>query len=814
MMISPPNAAAAAGEDLAVVRHPTRLAALRRTALLDTPAEDAFDRVTRLAARIFGVPIALVSLVDEDRQFFKSAIGLPEPWASQRQTPLTHSFCKHVVQTGEPLVVENSRVHPLVRNNGATTEIGVVAYAGIPLTTSDGLTLGSLCVIDTQPHAWSHDEVQVLEDLARTLTHKIELHTAMLEAERERRERSTILERITDAFFALDTRWRFTFVNGRAAQILGRPAGELTGTTIWEQFPALVGTPLYRECQRAAVRQVTVQLDVFYEPANAWFEANVYPSPDGLSLYLNDITERRRAEEALRIRDRAIASVSEGIVIADARAADLPIIHVNAGFERVTGYTAAEVFGRSCRFLQGDGTDPEVVDSIRAAIRAGTACEAEVLNFRKDGTPFWNHLSIAPVFDSEGTLTHFVGVQKDISEQKRAAQALRESEEQVRQAQKMDAVGSLVAGIAHDFNNLLTSINGHACLALQDLDATSPVREDIEEVLKAGERAALLTSQFLAFCRQQVASPRPMDLNDLVAETSKLLGRIIGEDIALVLDLDDAARRVEADPGQLAQVLVNLASNARDAMPGGGTLSIRTRGILVDAAEARRLGLQSAGRFVRLEVSDSGCGMDAETCARVFDPFFTTKGVQGTGLGLSTVYGIVKQCGGHIRVSSHPDQGTTLSILLPVPTAEPMGSGVSAAGGPSGAEARTRVLVVEDEAAIRHLVRKVLQKKGFELLEAEDGVAALQLVERHGDSIDLVITDVVMPRMGAGELVRQLAARRPGLRVICMSGYMPDVVANHGVLDVAEAFMEKPFTPDSLLRTVSEVLARPAQRRS
>jgi two-component system, cell cycle sensor histidine kinase and response regulator CckA len=379
-------------------------------------------------------------------------------------------------------------------------------------------------------------------------------------------------------------------------------------------------------------------------------------------------------------------------------------------------------------------------------------------------------------------------------------------EEQLRQAQKMEAIGQLTGGIAHDFNNMLTVIIGYSELILQKLKADDPLRSEVEQVKEAGVRASLLTRQLLAFSRKQVLQPKVLDLNAVLTNMDRMLQRLIGENIDLVTMPSPGLGRVHADPGQIEQIIMNLAVNARDAMPGGGKLTIETANAELDDAYAREHIAVKSGPYVMLAVSDTGCGMDAETQARIFEPFFTTKEPgKGTGLGLSTVFGIVKQSGGDIWVYSEPGRGTTFKIYLPwvegaVETVEP---GVAPAGAVRGSET---ILLVEDDAGIRRLVRQVLAERGYWVLEAIHVKHAIQISEQHTVPIHLLVTDVVMPGMSGRELAEHLKPSRPDMKVLFMSGYTDKAIVHHGVLDPGTAYLQKPFTPDALARKVREVL--------
>jgi PAS domain S-box-containing protein len=382
-------------------------------------------------------------------------------------------------------------------------------------------------------------------------------------------------------------------------------------------------------------------------------------------------------------------------------------------------------------------------------------------------------------------------------------------ERQFQQAQKMEAVGRLAGGIAHDFNNLLTVITSYADLLLEDFSPEDARREDMKEIQKAAVSAAGLTRQLLAFSRQQVLEPRVLDVNDVVASADSLLKRLLGEDIDLVTMLAPEVGAVMADRGQLEQVIVNLAVNARDAMPDGGKLTIETTNAEMDEAYARTHPPAQPGRFVMLAVSDTGVGMDEQTLGRIFEPFFTTKEVgKGTGLGLATVYGVVKQSGGFIWVYSEPGQGTTFKIYLPRVEQPAEAVAPPAAPGKSLQGTET-VLLVEDADPIRAVARKVLDRLGYTVLEAPNGEVALQVATRHQGPIHLLLTDVIMPELGGRRLADQLIALRPEVKVLYTSGYTDDAVVRHGVLNSGIAYLQKPFTPDALARKLRDVLDAP-----
>jgi two-component system, cell cycle sensor histidine kinase and response regulator CckA len=751
----------------------------------------------------------------------------------------------------------------------------------------------------------------------------------------------------------------------------------------------------------------------------------------------------------------AIDSITEGVLICDARLPDFPTVYVNAAFEKLTGYTFEEIKGRNCRFLQGAETSPRMVKKIRESLKRKKTFHGKILNYRKNGVPFWNDLRITPLFDESGSLTYFVGVQNDITERKISEESLRASEarfrllcesaplgvfmannqgqclfsnlylqklaglpfdqllgfgwekiihpedrqrfskgwvvatetgtelhqqyrflpadgiirwvnirtapvysaggqlvshvgtvediterkhaeellsraeakyrnlvesspaivyfahphppfstiyvsqsvikfgysteewfdrpdmwisliheedrervlrttevamlqgldtdleyriiardgairwvhdkgrfvsdeqgnrlgwqgvmlditetkeleEQLRQSQKLESVGLLAGGIAHDFNNMLNVITGYSELALRRLDEHNPLRQYMEEIKKAGKRSAALTNQLLAFSRQQVLQPVVLDLNEVVGDTIKMLQRLIGEDMQLTTTLSPKAGRVTIDPGQMSQILMNLAVNARDAMPQGGKLTIETANIFFEPeAAGQTIGILP-GAYVMLSVSDTGTGMSEETKQHLFEPFYTTKEIgKGTGLGLATVYGIVKQSGGNISVDSKEGSGTTFKVYLPRVVEQQIEVEKLkeiTAELPKGTET---ILLVEDEEMVRQLSMEILKECGYTVISAVNGVEALKLCEEGECRFDLLMTDVVMPQMGGRELAEKLAEKLPGLRILFTSGYTDDAVMRHGVVETNANFIQKPFTPLALAGKIREIL--------
>ncbi len=513
-----------------------------------------------------------------------------------------------------------------------------------------------------------------------------------------------------------------------------------------------------------------------------------------------EVAERRRAEEAMGRLTAILESTTDLVGIAGA---DRRVLYLNRAGRTMLG------IGEDEDISTGDLTQghPEwarafiLREAIPAAVRDGV-WSGETALLQRDGREVPVSQVILAHRGRDGAIEFLSTIARDVTE-------IKSLERQLLQAQKMEAIGRLAGGVAHDFNNLLTAITGYTELVLSGLAPDAPQRRDLGEVQKAAERAAALTRQLLAFSRQQVLQPRVLDLNAVVADVEQMLRRVIGEDIGVVVVAGPALWPVRADPGQLGQVLLNLAVNSRDAMPEGGTLTIETANLELDGAYVRRHAAVRPGPYVMLAVSDTGVGMDAEIQARIFEPFFTTKEHgKGTGLGLATVYGIVKQSGGHIWVYSEPGRGTTFKIYLP--RAEDDGErpapAASTAGPAGGSET---VLLVEDEEGVRTLASRVLAAAGYTVLEARDAGEALAINRRHDGPVALLLTDLVMPGASGTDLAARLAAERPDLKVLYMSGYTGDATVRHQILQPHTAFLEKPFTPAALARKVRDVLDAP-----
>lgn len=520
--------------------------------------------------------------------------------------------------------------------------------------------------------------------------------------------------------------------------------------------------------------------------------------PVAVQRALDDTSAREDRRKADKTRDllASIVESSDDAIIG--LALDGTILTWNRGARRIYGYTAEHIAGKPIAALFA----PDSLDTLSQAmqiVRQGRSVDRyETRGSTADGRSIEVAFSMSPILKEDRDLEGISAIIRDITD-------LKTLEKELLLAQKMEAIGRLAAGVAHDFNNLLTVINGYSTLLLSRLSESDSMSAPLAQINRAGERAASLTRQLLAFSRKQILQPRVLDLNGIVADMNRMLQRLIGEDIDLVTVLDPNLGRIKADPGQIEQVVMNLVVNARDAMPKGGKLTIETANLELQETVTRRHFSVSPGSYVTLTITDSGIGMNQETQARIFEPFFTTKSQgEGTGLGLSTAYGIVSQSGGAIIVYSELGHGTSFKIYLPRDHEAPQRT--KAPKAITDSRGSETILVVEDEAAVQALVCTVLEGQGYTVLRAGNGAEALQVCERHAGAIHLTISDVIMPELSGGDLAASLMALQPAMKILFMSGYTDTAIVHHGVLKPGTAFLEKPFGPETLARKVRQVL--------
>ena len=630
--------------------------------------------------------------------------------------------------------------------------------------------------------------------------------------ESERRYRE-IFENAKDAIYVHDLNGRYTLVNPAAEELSGYSRDEILQLSVFD-----MASPEHVELICNSLKQkLTDHAPTTYEIEAIRKDGTRVPvevssrliyrdgRPIGVQGSVRDISERRRAEEVVRASEQRFRDLVENandiIFTCDMLG---KITSLNRAGERVTGYTAEEALKMNI----AQAVSPDDIAKVRhmlsrkRAADVATVYDLELIT--KSGGRAAVEISSRAIL-KDGEAVGVQGIARDITDRQRMENDLRASQAQLQQSQRLEAVGQLAGGVAHDFNNLLTAIIGYSDFALRKMRANNPIRRDIEEIKKAANRAATLTRQLLAFSRKQILKPEVLDLNLVVGDMHKLLERLIGEDIDLVTTLGSDTDPVKADRGQLEQIIMNLVVNARDAMPFGGSVTIETANVVFDEAYTSEHVPVKPGKYAMLAVSDSGLGMDANTQLHIFEPFFTTKELgKGTGLGLSTVYGIVKQSGGFIWVYSELNVGTTFKIYLPSLTELHFDQELTSI---DTAETETgTVLLVEDDPLVRNVALRALESAGYTVLESGNGHGALAMAHSCDDEIDLLITDVVMPLMGGRELAQELSALHPKTSILFMSGYTDDAVVRHGIMDKDIEYLQKPFTPESLVRRVGEVL--------
>ncbi|OGP89488.1 MAG: hypothetical protein A2156_11115 [Deltaproteobacteria bacterium RBG_16_48_10] len=640
------------------------------------------------------------------------------------------------------------------------------------------------------------------------ITERKRAEQALFDSEQRYRN---LVDNAPDVIFTLAPDGTVTSLNPAFERITGWPRSEW----LHKQFTPILhpddlsrGLELFQRVLRGE-KTATFQLRVLSKSADYLVgEFMVTPQTQSGSLIgilgiARDVTNRKKAEDDLRASEERFHQFFENEpTYCYMISKDGEILDVNRSALEALGYEKEELKGKPVATIYAPEVGERVKELIKKWKETGRLENEEIVVVTKDGTRRTILLSTSMVRGPDGDILHSISTQRDITE-------LRNTEEQLRQSQKMEAIGRLAGGVAHDFNNLLTIIKGNSQLSLMDLEKNNPLRENLEGVLRASDRASDLIRQLLAFSRRQILEMKVLDLNSLLMDLDKMLHRLIGEDIELVTLLTKDLGRVKVDSGQIEQVILNLAVNSRDAMPSGGSLTIETANAELDEEYARRHVAVIPGRYVMLSVSDTGAGMTPEVRDKVFEPFFTTKeSSKGTGLGLSTVYGIVKQSGGNIWVYSEPGKGTTFKIYLPR-VDEPLGEVVrekAAEGGlPRGSET---ILIVEDDEDVREVAVRILKMQGYRVLETSQGSDALHQCGHEAGPIHLMVTDVVMPEMNGPELAKRLSPLRPEMKVLYISGYTDNAIVHHGVLEKGVNYIQKPFTVEGLARKVREVLDR------
>ncbi len=784
-----------------------RLRQVQELTILDTAGEDAYDRLTSLAASVSGCPAALLSLIDADREWIKSSVNFPAS-----EIPREISLAAHAILQTDFFVVPDASADPRFSGNPLVCEApGIRFYAAAPLITSEGLVVGTLAVVDLQPHEGGVPEPirGWLLGLGAVASHMLDLRSR---AESQVRNAFTMLDHVLnqslDVICTINESGAFLKVSAASTISLGYPPRELTGRVLTDFL-------VYGDRVRADEWLASVQSGIpnrqfrvrWKKPGGrivplVWSAA--WSAENGLIVAVaRDASEQDAAEEAIRQSEARYRLLFENnpqpMWVYDATS--LRFLAVNAAATEFYGYSRNEFLSMSILDLR-PAEEHEKFLSFLAAERSASGLSGPWIHRRKDGVPIFMEVRSRTI-EFQGARAKLV-IATDVG----ARMAL---EDQLRQAQKMEALGQLAGGIAHDFNNVLTVINGYAAWLIEQAPEIGPERQRLTQILKAGQRAAGMTGQLLAFSRKQVLQPRVLALNETLSVSATMLRRLIPSDIAFDLHLGSDLDPVKLDPTQIEQVFLNLTLNARDAMPGGGSLTIETANVYFDEVYAAMKHDVAPGRHVMLAVSDTGMGMAPEVLARAFDPFFTTKEKgKGTGLGLSTVQGIIKQSGGHIFIDSKPGIGTTVKLYFPsAGDAKENPVHPTPHDAPQGWET---ILLVEDDEDVRAYTKLILDGLGFTVLVAASGLDAVELAATFQGDIALLITDVIMPGMNGRQLAEALTASRPPLRVLYVSGYTENAVSHRGALDVGLNFLAKPFMPEDLAKKVRSILTEPASK--
>jgi PAS domain S-box-containing protein len=634
---------------------------------------------------------------------------------------------------------------------------------------------------------------------------------ARVSLDRERTVLRTLIDTLPDIIFTKDVEGRYVVANAATlAQAGVEREADLIGKIDSDIFPPERASEYMAGDLHvfSGGQMRNIEVTTAGEQGHpAWFLTSKVPlfDPSGAMAGLigigRDITDLKRAEtERSQLLSRLQVQIERMPLAYVTTDADFRYTKWNPAAERMFGFSEAEVLGRHPFDVIVTEQSRADMTRIFAEVVAGNMdAHGETDNRTRDGRIITCEWHNTPIFEADGTFAGLLSLAQEVTER-------RNLEHQLRQAQKMEAVGQLAGGVAHDFNNLLTLINGYSDLLLADPHLGSVPRTSAQAIREAGERAATLTRQLLGFSRKSLLQPRILDLNTVVADTSTMLRRLIGENIILTTVLAPRLHHVKIDPSQLNQVLMNLVLNARDAMPSGGRLTLETGNVMRSVQDEDGMSETTSSPHAKLSITDTGCGMTADVMARIFEPFYTTKPVGvGTGLGLAMVFGVVRQSGGGIDVQSAPGSGSRFTLYFPA-VSDPIRTDVVAGETVADVDGRETILIVEDEENVRELLLRSLARHGYTLLTANDGRDALRVAARHPGTIDLILTDVVMPHMGGPELVTSLRSRIPAVKALFMSGYTDDAMVRHGLLMADVSFIQKPYTPLALARKIRDVL--------
>lgn len=713
----------------------------------------------------------------------------------------------------EPLVIQRDVCgrYPDAR---ALAALGAEAYAGTYIVDSRGKQMGTLFVLFRRP-------LEQVELTSRTL--KLFASRAAAEMVRERsdsllREQALLLNKAQDAIIVRTPDHRIVYWNEGAERLYGWASSQVIGRTSLELKVA------DRQGFLAAMEELTRNGEWTGELPERTKDGSLRTidchwtlvkdasgKPQSVLAINTDVTERKRSEAQLRLLETSVARLNDIVLITEAEPIDEPgprIVFVNDAFERLTGYTHHEVLGRSPRFLQGADTSREELDRIRVAMENHQPVRTEIINYKKNGEPFWIEMDIVPLVDQKGNLTHFVAVQRDITDRKHSEMLLQESDARLAHAQKLESIGQLTGGIAHDFNNLLTVILGNSELLADELQQDSRLYPLVTMIRTAGQRGAELTSRLLAFARRQALEPESVKASHVIKGMLPLLRRTLGENIQIEALLEDDSWQVFVDTGQLEAAILNLCINARDAMPGGGHLLIEASDVFLDQSYTETNPDVVPGEYVLIAITDSGTGIAPDALSHVFEPFYTTKPKgKGTGLGLSMVYGFTRQSGGNVKIYSELDTGTVVKIYLPHAGTVPEVSLKKQEDHPD-LRGRETVLLVEDDELVRTYAQRLLGQLGYTVLAVENGCEALQVAES-GAAFDLLFTDVMMPGgINGPQLASKIEQLKPGTPVLFTSGYTENAIVHQGRVDAGVNLLHKPYTRRGLAQKLRMTLQR------
>jgi two-component system, cell cycle sensor histidine kinase and response regulator CckA len=790
------------------------------------PLSDVLNVLCQIIEEQFPRTLCCVLVLDPDGKTLRHAAAPSLPLTYTKAIDgleIGPDVCSRgtAVYREEPVIVSDISSDPLWSEyRGVALGHGLRACSSAPIRSKRGKVLGTFAIYYREPRGPDSLDLQVIErvtHLAAIAIDRKQTEDALRDTENRYR---SIVENAIEGIFQTTPEGGYLSVNPALARMYGYESPEELMASVKDIGRQVYVSPHRREEFKQLMEEQSVVQGFEYEVyrkdgIKIWLSENVRAVRDsrGAILYyegmVEDITERKRVESELKTAEakyRALIERLPAITYTAGFGAAAQWLYVSPQIERLLGFSQAEwMADPGLWFAQMHPEDRDQVLALEKVCRTtGRPFVSEYRLYARDGKVVWFRDSATVVKDEKGEPTFLQGVLLDITERKHL-------EDQLRQAQKMKAIGQLAGGVAHDFNNLLMVIQGYSEAMLVRLDAADPLRAHADEIKKASERAASLTRQLLAFSRMQVLNPKVLDLNAVLAEMGKMLQRLIREDIELRILPGASLGKVKADQGQIEQVILNLVVNARDAMPRGGRLTIETARVELSEEYAGGHPSIRPGKYVMLVVSDTGVGMDSATQARIFEPFFTTKELgKGTGLGLATVYGVVKQSSGWIWVYSEVGKGTTFKIYLPEvdESMEAPAIGKPRALPPRGTET---ILVAEDQDSIRKLTCEFLKSGGYTVLEAIDGGEALQLAEHYEGAIHLLVTDVVMPKMGGRELANRLSTLRPQIKALYMSGYAEHSGGDCDILD-QNAWLQKPFSLDSLLYKVRQALDPPSRR--